>query len=77
MIKTKAISPAKKNSKKIVTAPKAKILTKTAQTITLSRQQIEESIRLKAYEFYLMRLGQNGNALNDWLSAERIILQTP
>jgi len=55
---------------------KVKTTIKSIDKMTLSRGQIEESIRLKAYELYLLRLGQNGSALSDWLSAERIVLRT-
>ena len=55
---------------------KVKTTIKSIDKMTLSREQIEESIRLKAYELYLLRLGQNGSALSDWLSAERIVLRT-
>jgi hypothetical protein len=77
MVKVKITPNTKKTSKKITRMPKLKTITKSINHITLSRQQIEESIRLKAYELYLLRLGQNGNALSDWLNAEKAVLQTP
>jgi len=38
-------------------------------------QEIDEAIRLKAYELYLKRNGGAGDASKDWLTAERIILR--
>jgi hypothetical protein len=36
-----------------------------------------EQIQLRAYEIYLERRGVPGNALQDWLQAERELLQKP
>jgi hypothetical protein len=38
-------------------------------------QKILEAIRLKAHELYVERNGTPGGALEDWLAAERIVLQ--
>jgi len=38
-------------------------------------QKIFEAIRLKAYELYLERNGVSGDDREDWLKAERIVLQ--
>ena len=75
MSKVKVQSTVKKIALKAVSTPKAKTTVKPTKKMPLSQEKIEESIRLKAYELYLLRLGQNGNALNDWLSAEKLILQ--
>lgn len=37
---------------------------------------LEERIRLRAYEIYLQREGQDGSALDDWLQAETEITHT-
>jgi hypothetical protein len=36
-----------------------------------------EQIQLRAYEIYLERRGAPGNALQDWVQAERELLQKP
>jgi hypothetical protein len=76
MVKAKAASTITKKVSKKPSVAKSKTTSKPAPKMTLSREHIEESIRLKAYELYLMRLGQDGNAENDWLCAEKIVLQT-
>jgi len=75
MAKIKVPSTVKKTTKKPVAAPKAKTIIKPTKKPALSKEQIEESIRLKAYELYQLRMGQDGNSLSDWLNAEKIILQ--
>lgn len=37
-------------------------------------QPVDEAIRLKAYELYIERGAAPGNAEQDWLTAERLIL---
>jgi hypothetical protein len=37
----------------------------------------EEEIRLRAYEIYLKRCGAPASALDDWMQAERELLQKP
>jgi hypothetical protein len=60
---------------KVASKPKPKTMVKPIKKISLSQEQIEGSIRLKAYELYLQRNGQDGNALSDWIKAEKIILK--
>jgi hypothetical protein len=36
-----------------------------------------EQIQLRAYEIYLERCGAPGNAFEDWVQAERELLQSP
>ena len=60
---------------KTVRKPKPKIMAKPVKKAILSRDKIEESIRLKAYELYLQRNGQGGDPYSDWLKAEKMILQ--
>jgi len=38
--------------------------------------QLEEAIRVRAYERYLQRQGQAGSPENDWLEAEREVRST-
>ena len=44
-------------------------------TSSQDHQKNFEDIRLKAYELYLERNGAPGDAREDWLKAERIVLQ--
>jgi len=46
-----------------------------AQDIVNENQEIQEAIRLKAYELYLERNGAAGDELEDWITAERIVLK--
>ena len=51
-----------------------------ARTITnnktmSSKTDTSEQIRKKAYELYEKRGRKSGNAMNDWLEAERIVRQ--
>jgi len=43
--------------------------------IVNENQEIQEAIRLKAYELYLERNGAAGNEFEDWITAERIVLK--
>ena len=38
------------------------------------KEQLQEAIRLKAYELFVQRGYQNGYAEQDWLTAEQIVL---
>ncbi len=38
-------------------------------------REIQDAIRLKAYELYLERHGAAGDELEDWITAERIVLK--
>ena len=46
-----------------------------AQAIVNENQDIQEAIRLKAYELYLERNGAAGDELEDWIIAEKIVLK--
>lgn len=48
---------------------------RTSSSGTSSGQNINDLIRKKAYELYEKRGKKAGNALNDWLEAERIVRQ--
>ena len=48
---------------------------KITPSAQLSPEQIQDAIRLKAYELYMRRGCQNGNDLQDWLAAEHLVLQ--
>ena len=39
----------------------------------ISKEKLLKEIEKKAYELFLMRKGQHGSDLNDWLEAEKII----
>lgn len=49
--------------------------TMTSGRTTSSRTDTVELIRKKAYELYEKRGRKPGNAMNDWLEAERIVRQ--
>ena len=48
----------------------------SSKMTALTNEQIQEAIRLKAYELYIERGGCNGNDAEDWFTAERIVLQS-
>ena len=41
--------------------------------VGISKDQLAEAIRKKAYELYEKRGRKAGHSLNDWLEAERIV----
>lgn len=43
------------------------------RTATAAQDQMADAIRKKAYELYEKRGRKCGNALSDWLEAERIV----
>jgi Protein of unknown function (DUF2934) len=43
--------------------------------IVIENQEIQEAIRLKAYEIYLERNGTAGDEVEDWVIAERMVLK--
>jgi len=45
------------------------------QAIINENHEIQDAIRFKAYELYLERNGAHGNDIEDWLTAERIVLK--
>ncbi len=61
----------KTTSRKAVSTAIAKQEFETQRTAS----QIQDAIRLKAYELYTQRGCQNGNDLQDWLAAEQLVLQ--
>lgn len=56
-----------------VTRPEA-VVEKTEQLLRSSR---EGEIRARAYEIYLERGGQPGHEVEDWLQAEREVINDP
>lgn len=42
---------------------------------TATTEQVNDTIRKKAYELYEKRGRKQGNALKDWLEAERLVKQ--
>jgi hypothetical protein len=44
---------------------------------TAKSRPTPEQIQLRAYEIYLERCGAPGNPLQDWVQAERELLQKP
>jgi hypothetical protein len=53
-------------------SPRRKVL---APAVVNENQEIQEAIRLKAYEIYVERNGAVGDELEDWIRAERIVLK--
>ena len=51
-----------------------KTLTLVPQAGVLSGQNIQDSIRNRAYELFLQRGGQHGHELEDWLRAETEVI---
>lgn len=54
---------------------KTTIKKKSISKKVVAPEKILEAIRLKAHELYVERNGMPGGALEDWLAAERIVLQ--
>ena len=54
---------------------KTTIKKKSISKKAVAPERILEAIRLKAHELYVERNGTPGGALEDWLAAERIVLQ--
>ncbi len=48
---------------------------KTTPHAQSAGEQVQDIIRLKAYELYMQRGCQNGSDLQDWLAAEHLVLQ--
>jgi len=48
---------------------------KNGKITSLKPQDINEAIRLKAYELYLKRNGNGGSHTDDWITAERMVLR--
>ena len=67
-------SKAKTTSRKAVTQAIAH-QDKEQNFASLKAQDIQQAIQFKAYELYEQRGYTNGDAMEDWLTAERIILQ--
>ena len=49
-------------------------LSKSATKTAAATLPLEERIRIRAYEIYLQRGGEDGSELDDWLQAEQEIL---
>lgn len=45
-----------------------------AEKAQADQEQLQEKIRQKAYDLYLQRSGQDGDDVQDWLTAEKIFL---
>lgn len=74
-------------NEKIISKPKSTVRKAVAQAMDnpekqngkLSRKdspEIQEAIRFKAYELYVERGYTNGNDVEDWLTAERLVLKS-
>jgi hypothetical protein len=65
-----------KATKKYVNQNNTKSKIDISPILNLTSEQIQEAIRLKAYDLYVQRGCQQGAETEDWLIAERIVLQT-
>lgn len=69
--------PTAKTKKSPTTSPKtSRKKTTRSQVTLLDQEQLHEKIRHKAYELYLERGCQGGDAQQDWLTAEKLVLQS-
>jgi hypothetical protein len=68
---TEGVPAVKKTAKKPAT-PRAKkaVIAKSTAGETLNPTQIEQEIRRRAYELFLLRNGSYGDQLGDWFTAE-------
>ena len=66
---------SKTTSRKAVSKAIANQDVETQTTSMLAQEQIQNAIRLKAYELYVQRGCQSGNDRQDWIAAEQIILK--
>ena len=48
---------------------------KPPATVTSEPQELEDRIRVRAYELYQARGGENGHDLEDWLRAEEEVTE--
>ncbi len=71
----KKITKPKSTSRKAVVQAMAKQDKEIQKTALTNFEQIHDAIRLKAYELYVERGANNGNDVDDWLVAERMILE--
>jgi hypothetical protein len=69
--KPKATTSRKSVVKAIATQEK-----ENKKEFSLHSPEIQEAIRLQAYELYLQRGGVHGSDVEDWATAEKIILQS-
>ena len=59
-----------------VTKTIAKAKQPTKKAVVRDPQEIHQAISLKAYELYLQRNGAPGDEKEDWLKAQKIVLQS-
>lgn len=52
------------------------MLERTPTSTTEAPSALQEQIRLRAYELYEQRGGENGRELDDWLQAEAEVTQS-
>jgi len=71
--KVKIISRATSNKTGI--ASQTKKIKKDYNPPSLKGREIEEAIRLEAYNLYLLRCGGPADPMGDWLRAEKIVLK--
>lgn len=64
----------KHSAKKFVSETKSKI--NISPVLNLTPDQIQEAIRQKAYEIYVEGGYQDGKDAENWLTAERMVLET-
>jgi hypothetical protein len=64
--------PAAKTTMKKAATPRTKkaVIAKSTAGDTLNPVQIEQEVRRRAYELFLLRNGNYGDPLGDWFTAE-------
>jgi hypothetical protein len=71
----KSYSSAKSETKKTTAKPAGAYSKKMLNAISLSQEEINKLIASKAYELYESRGYQHGHDLEDWVRAEKLVLQ--
>lgn len=72
----KTTTRPRSTSRKSVVQAIAKQDKEAQKKLSANSPEIQEAIRLKAYEIFIQRGGEHGNHFDDWIAAEQIILNS-
>lgn len=72
----KMVSKPKITTRKAVTQAMNKNVKEVKKSVYKDSPEVQESIRLKAYELYVQRGYIDGNDTDDWLTAERLVVES-
>lgn len=77
MATAKRARTSKKSTEPKVESPSKPVVSTTSEvtTVTTRTVDIQDAIRERAYEIYEQRGGQHGADLEDWVRAEREVLE--